>query len=138
MLSFISKALDVVIGTFSDRRRVRFRTHIAVFGGSDVPQVFLNLTNLSTRRGIEVTHVWVEGDSQQIPAIRSERPLPKHLDPDESWETWIALADIPEPARVDVLRRGRARLSTGRTVRSRPDPGVPSMGSVPGGSAPEA
>jgi hypothetical protein len=61
-----------------------------------------------------------------------ERPLPKRLKPDEIWETWIPLQNIPETFLDEGYHLGRIRLSTGKIIRSRKDKKVPSIGFVPG------
>ena len=61
------------------------------------------------------------------------RPLPKRLKPDETWESWLDVADVPKSCRDKAFTLARARLSNGSVVKSRRgDP--PPVGQVPGGS----
>jgi hypothetical protein len=70
-----------------DRRKLRLTVHRAFFGtGQEC--FFINATNLSRDRKLEITHVWFDLDSQ-VHAMPADRPLPKRLEPDETWETWI-------------------------------------------------
>jgi len=127
------KLLGFLVVTLQDLRRVRFRSHRAFFQGSPDEKLFLTVTNLSRTREIEITHVWVAG-SKQVHALPAERPLPKRLRPDEIWETWVTLGSVAEADLPRILKLGRARLSTGRIVRSLPDAAIPGVGFVPGGS----
>jgi hypothetical protein len=61
------------------------------------------------------------------------RPLPKRLEPQETWETWIRVAVVPNLESDEVWNLARARLSTGEIVRSHYNDGVPTPGTVPGG-----
>jgi TIR domain len=114
------------------RRRLRLTVHVAVFDHSGELCYFLNATNLSKEREIEITHVWLDA-SPPVHALQSSRRLPKRLKPDETWETWIPFRDVGMVPVNEALRLGRARLSTGEIIRSIPNEGVPSRGYVPGG-----
>jgi hypothetical protein len=61
-----------------------------------------------------------------------DRPLPKRLKPDETWETWVDVGRVPDVG-DKVYKLGRARLSTGVVIKSRKNAAVPEQGSVPGG-----
>jgi hypothetical protein len=82
-----------------DRRRIRFRVHRAAFISSGREALFFNLTNLSKAREIEITHVSI-ASSPPVAALQAERPLPKRLKPDESWETWVYVDMISPAARA--------------------------------------
>lgn len=58
------------------------------------PCYFINVTNMSLTREVEVTHVWFDC-SPEVDVFRSERPLPKRLKVDETWETWVLASDLP-------------------------------------------
>ena len=137
MVTVLLKLLGVLVATVQDLRRVRFRSHRAFLQGSPDEKLFLTVTNLSRTRDIEITHVWVDG-SKQVHALPAERRLPKRLRPDEIWETWVTLGSVAQADLPRVLKLGRARLSTGRIVRSLPDVAIPGVGFVPGGSRPRA
>src|SRR5712692_10678421 len=107
-----------VVGLLLSRvvtRQVRVRVHKARFVRAITQECyFVNITNISLNREVEVTHVWFECPGM-VPVVRDERPLPKRLKADETWETWIAGDEIPAALRdVDVFKLARARISTGR------------------------
>jgi hypothetical protein len=116
-----------------EARVLDVRIHRAFFSGDDQECHFVNLTNLSPRRVLEVTHVWYEDEAQHIPIIQVSRPLPVRLELDQSWETWIESSRLPSLHGQDTMSRFRARISTGSVFASRANPSVPPMGMVPGG-----
>jgi len=89
------------------------------------------VTNLSPKREIVVTHVWVEANPD-VQILNSQRPLPARLKTDAPWETWVALDALPSGTE-NVEWRGRVRLSTRKVLRSRLSPDVPPAGFVPNG-----
>jgi hypothetical protein len=114
------------------RRHVRLTVHKAHFIESGRECYFINVTNLSRNREIEVTHVWFD-TVHQVHALERDRPLPKRFKPDETWETWVDVGRIPSELGESVYRLGRARLSTGAIIKSRKNVDVPHAGDVPGG-----
>ena len=89
----------------------------------------MNATNLG-ERPVELTHVWFETEPkvfQQNPM----RPLPKRLEPDESWETWFSVSAIPV-GEEEAFLLARVRLSSDKVVKSRKRENVPEFGMVPG------
>jgi serine/threonine protein kinase len=114
-------------------RVLALRVHRAYFGGEPPECYFINLTNLSPRRALEITHIWYEDETHHIPVIRASRPLPVRIDVDRSWETWITSQSLPPHHRDDACRRFRARISTGTVFASQENPDVPPIGTVPGG-----
>jgi hypothetical protein len=120
---------DALRGFGQRRRKVRVLVHIAFFQGDQQAQWFVNVTNLSLARDVEVTGVWVAA-SPRIPVMPAQRPTPKRLKPEESWETWLPAAAVAHV--TDVERRFRVRLSSGKVVKSRPNKHVPPAGWVPG------
>ncbi len=130
-----------VVGLWLSRRvqrRVQVKVHMAAFGGVPPICYFVNVTNVSLNREVEVTHVWFES-SPPIPVLPEERPLPKRLKADESWQTWIEVGRLPAGVTVgEVYRLARVRLSTGQVFRSKQNKNVPSVGYVPGGDPPKA
>jgi len=100
-------------------RRLKLRVHQAQFVNNRVLYYFINATNLSANRTLEVTHVWYEDEeNNHIPVLKDSRPLPVRLDIDQSWETWIAVSKIPEPNRFTAFENFRARISTGTVFKS--------------------
>jgi hypothetical protein len=106
--------------------RARFQT-----GGQE--HYFVNVTNLSEDREVEITHVWFETEPI-VNVMRPDRPLPKRLKPDEPWETWISVDELPIKKDKQVYKLGRVRMSTGAIVKSQENRQVPSIGFVPGGN----
>lgn len=133
MIFDILKAILEPLGSlFGDRRIIRFTVHRAFFMRSGRECFFLNVTNLSRTREIEITHVWFD-TAPKVSALEPDRPLPKRLKPDESWETWIDAARLPAESHESAFRLGRLRLSTGTVIRSKKNKNVPPQGAVPGG-----
>lgn len=114
-------------------RLLDVRVHRAFFSADDEECHFVNLTNLSPSRVIEVTHVWYEDETHNIPILQASRPLPVRLELDQSWETWIQSSRLPTLHRHDAFSRFRARISTGSVFVSRANASVPPSGMVPGG-----
>jgi hypothetical protein len=116
------------------RRRVRVRTHAAAFEGSNELCIMINVVNLG-QRPIVVTHVWL-GEAAPLHINNRHRPLPRRLEPDEPWETWLPLSELGSLLRIldaeQILRSARVRLSTGRVIKARPNRDVPALGAVPG------
>ncbi len=129
--NILESAVRLVAPEFINRRRVRFLVHTAVFDGESDVAFFLNLTNLSRNREIEVTHVWFE-TTPPVGVLPAERPLPKRLKPDETWETWVYLKDVPGAFETSVTGLARARLSSGQKLSAKENKDVPPVGSVPG------
>lgn len=115
------------------KRKIRFTIHYAYFKGIKDKYLFLNVTNLSTERKIEITHVYFQKHTGQIPVIQNDRPLPKRLKPDETWETWYRFENLPVSIKRNPYNKGRVRLSTGKIIKSRFNKNVPDTGTVPGG-----
>jgi hypothetical protein len=114
------------------RRRLRLAVHRAFFLATGQECYFVNATNLSKTREIEITHVWFD-TTPPVHLLRPERPLPKRLKPDETWETWIEVSAIPGVEISQAFTLGRARLSNGKIIKSCENRNVPPVGQVPGG-----
>ncbi len=117
---------------FGDRRRLRVLVHRAFLTATGQECFFVNVTNLSHNREIEITHIWFDCDPQ-IPALQPARRLPKRLKPDETWETWVEVNKIPSALQQDAYTLARARLSTGKVIKSEENTAVPHAGTIPGG-----
>lgn len=112
--------------------QLRVTLHVARFVRTGTQCCFINVTNLAGA-DVELTHVWMATTPATFPET-PDRPLPKRLRPQESWETWIPLSQLPAmKADEDLNRLGRARLSTGVVAESVANESVPPSGSVPGG-----
>jgi hypothetical protein len=116
---------------WGDRRTLRVLVHRASFIGGGPDCYFVNVTNLSTNREVEITHVWFATDPQ-VHVMQPTRPLPKRLKPDESWETWIPVTALPIKEDEQVFRLGHVRLSNDSIVKSKKRRYVPSAGFTAG------
>jgi hypothetical protein len=136
ILDIIKTVLEKMWSGFSSRRNVQVLVHMAFFN-SGAPCFFINVANLSKDREVEITHVWFDF-SPQISVLQPERPLPKRLKPDESWETWIEVHRMPSEAleSESIYHLARVRLTSGRIIKSRRNLDVPDKGTVPGGPPP--
>jgi hypothetical protein len=64
----------------------------------------------------------------RVPVL--QRPLPVRLKPDQSWDTWVSVAALPQIVLREALTLAHARLSNGAVVRSEPNTNVPNFGMV--------
>lgn len=112
---------------------IRLCTHQARFNSAPEIYYFVTVTNLSNKEPIEVTHVWYEDIDTHIPVLVQDRPLPKRLEPQEIWETFLLKKDLPEYLQNDAYLSFRIRTSSGKIYSSIKDGSVPPYGSVPGG-----
>lgn len=129
MWDLLGPLTGALAGWHQRRRRLRVLVHRAAFVGDSSEHVFIKVTNLSDRREVEVTHIWFATDPP-VHVLNPSRPLPARLRLDETFETWIPVADVPEAA--DIERLGRVQLSNGKVVRSRRNKRVPPVGNVAG------
>ena len=126
-----NKLADWGWSALKDRRRLRLTVHVAAFDGAEARCFFVNATNLSRNRELEITHVWFDCQPP-VAILQPKRPLPKRLGPDETWETWVEVGEVPSAAWDDVFELARARLSTGAVIKSKKNRTVPIQGNVPG------
>jgi len=119
-------------GLWRHRRKLKVLVHRARFetGGPEC-YYFVNVTNLSKDRDVEITHVWFE-TVPQVHVMQPTRPLPKRLKPDEPWETWIPVDKLPTKDEEQVFTLGRVRMSNDAVAKSKKRRYVPSRGFVPG------
>lgn len=89
-------------------------------------QLFIKITNESERE-VEVTHVWLETNPPHH-VVEEIHRLPKRLQPDETYEVWVAVDAISRQVELEEL--GRVRISTGKVFRSRLNDTVPKEGFV--------
>jgi hypothetical protein len=75
--------------------------------------------------------VWLEA-VPNVPVLNGDRPLPRRLKPDESWETWLPFTQVPTMLLPHADSCFRVRLSTGRLVRSKANRDIPPIGDIPG------
>lgn len=117
-------------------RQLKVRVHRACFLEDKMNvYYFINITNISYRREVELTHVWYEDRDHNVSVMQPTRILPKRLQLDESWETWIPVKQIPENARHSAFESFRVRISTGDEFASIANSSVPHEGYVPGDPA---
>ena len=122
---------DIIIGgpQLVTTRSIRLRVHRAFFENNPIQHYFINAVNTSEAGEVAITHVWYEG-SRHVDILQAQRPLPLMLRPNEPWETWIRVMEIPNDP--DPFRNFRARLSTGEVFESEENRDVPPRGFVPG------
>jgi hypothetical protein len=111
------------------RRCVSVLVHRAYFVPGSPKHYFMKVVNLSPNREIEITHIWFD-TNPRVDNLNHDRPLPARLRTDESFETWMPVAALPDVPDVELL--GRVRLSSGKTVKSRLNKKVPPVGYVAG------
>ena len=122
---------DIIVGgpQPDTTRSIRVRVHRAFFERNPVvPYYFINVVNMSAAAEVVITHVWYEG-TRRVDVIEVQRPLPRMLRPNEPWETWIRVNDIPNDP--DPFRGFRVQLSTGEVFESEENRNVPPRGFVP-------
>jgi hypothetical protein len=93
---------------------------------------FVKITNMGRRR-VGVSHVWLDaGNGVAIPLLT--RPLPAYLEPDDTVEVWLSVAEAPPEFRIgdSGLARFRVKLTAGKVFHSKQNHSVPSMGYVAG------
>jgi hypothetical protein len=76
-----------ISGMWIDKRELRVTVHKACLGVPGIEHYFINVTNVSRNRELEITHVWFDLDPQ-IPVMPRERPLPKRLKPTFQLSSW--------------------------------------------------
>ena len=102
------------------QQKLKLTVHLAVFTYNELLCYFINATNLSDRE-VEITHVWFECPSGQVPALQQDRPLPKRVKPDETWETLVEARNLPNLPEAELVCLGRVRLSTWQIVKAKPN-----------------
>jgi hypothetical protein len=113
------------------RRKVSVLAHRAAPLGTSSECYYMKVVNLSKDRDIEITHIWYE-TNPPLHNLNSDRPLPARLRPDETFETWVPVAALPEPDAPNVEQLGCVRLSSGKVAKSRLNKHVPPIGYVGG------
>jgi hypothetical protein len=104
--------------------------HRAFFQVPGAPECFfIKVTNLSSSREIEVTHIWFATEPR-VDVLNQARRLPARLRLDETFETWIPVSAIPAVRHVES--KARVRLSTGKVIKSKLDKRIPPLGYVAG------
>lgn len=112
------------------RRHVRVMVHRAFFQVPGAPECFfIKVTNLSSSREIEVTHIWFATEPR-VDVLNQERRLPARLRLDETFETWIPVSAVPAVRHVGS--KVRVRLSNGKVIKSKLDKHIPPLGNVAG------
>jgi hypothetical protein len=129
--SILANLANFFTDKYNSQRKVRFTIHRAFFQTNRVECLFLTVTNLSVDRDIELTHIYLEG-STQVNVKQTDRPLPVRLKPDEIWETFIKVQNVPPDILVSPYNKGRARLSTGKVYVSKKNKSIPNQGTIPG------
>src|SRR3972149_2529109 len=111
MLEWIATPLGWARDAFLGRRQVVLKVHRAILIEGHRDCYFVNVTNHSRDREVEVTHIWFECEPR-VHVLQRDRPLPKRLRADETWETWLDVSLLPPAVRDVSFKLARARLST--------------------------
>jgi hypothetical protein len=121
---------DLATGWQQRRRHVRVMVHRAFFQVPCAPEcLFIKVTNLSSSREIEVSHIWFATEPR-VNVLNQERRLPARLRLDETFETWIPVSAVPAVRLVES--KVRVRLSSGKIIKSKLDKRIPPLGYVAG------
>lgn len=113
MIQTVLQWLFQIIGL---TQRIRVRCHRAVILPNGPGCFFVNVTNISINRDVELNHVWLDY-TPEIHLLNPHRVLPHCLKPGESWETWIEVDNIPLSYHDTVFDNALVRLSNGRVFR---------------------
>jgi hypothetical protein len=132
ILDIVKTALGWLWSAFGAWRRVRVKVHRAILLRDQRDCYFINVTNCSQSKDVVITHIWFDSNPK-VHVMNPDRPLPVRLKPDEPWETWVEASRLPPEERSKAYNLGRARLSTGKVIKSKENKGVPSIGDIPGG-----
>jgi hypothetical protein len=130
---------DQARGWQQRRRRVRVLVHRGIFLPAPPEYNFMKVVNLSPSREIEITHVWFD-TNPPVHIDNRARPLPVRLRLDETFETWVPVAAVPDAPNVERLggvllsaARSSSRDATRRSRRWAPWPGQGPGSSWPAG-----
>lgn len=129
--TLLFKILDLLLFFAGGIKRVVVRVHRANLSPGNIDCYFINVTNNSPTRDVEITHVWL-ATVREVHLVNNARPLPKRLKSDETWETWIPFELVSLAEREQVYILARVRLSTGKVFASKRRDFVPPVGRVPG------
>ncbi len=135
--AFFSKVFSWIFGKlFSSivktTRHVVVTSHAGILESSGLPCQFVKITNLSISRKAVLTEVWFQLNANKVFVVNLERPMPKELQPEEQWETWIALAEIQIGFHNAAAKLARVKLSDGTVHESKPTENVSERGFVAG------
>jgi hypothetical protein len=128
MIQTVLQWLFQIIGL---TQRIRVLCHRALILPNGPECFFINITNISLQREVELTHVWLDY-TPEIHVLNPHRVLPQCIKPGRSWETWIAVNNVPLSYHDTVFDNTLIRLSNGRIFRSRKNNHVPITGFIPG------
>jgi len=125
--SVIQAGGDVNVNTRPEPhpRTVRVLAHRATHLGNGIEHYFIKIINTTPDAYVEVTHVWFQND-QRVDLLDPQ--LPSRIRPNETWETYIPVANIPQDA--DALRHFHAVLSTLERFTSEPNTDVAPIGRI--------
>lgn len=121
--------LFTLIGLARYKGKVKVRVHVAeLLEDRGVAHYFINVTNL-TNDLIVITHTTIGA----VSVLNPSRPMPRSLQPGESWETWVSkkYADRRSGS-IYLLNKAVVHLSNGKVIRSKRRRNVPKEGFIPG------
>lgn len=128
----VSHVFGKLISCFKFLRKVEVTSHSGVLESSGCYCQFIKVTNLSKTRKVVLTEVWFQLNTKRTPVVNNARPMPIVLQPEEQWETWIELSDIPSGFHNAAAKLARVKLSDGKVLESKPTKNVSDRGFVAG------
>ena len=81
--------------------KLRLAVHRAFFA-SGPECFFVNATNIGAQTDLEITHIWFE-TKPPFYFMQPDRPLPKRLRPQETWETWVRVDALGSRAKQQIF-----------------------------------
>jgi hypothetical protein len=112
---------------------LRVFSHIACFKVRPTDNFyFVSVANCSAAP-VTITHVHYRDADLSIPVSPADRQLPRLLQPGEAWDTFIAVAAIPDQFRFSAYDKFVVRLASGDLYRSVKNDSVLPEGAVAGG-----
>jgi hypothetical protein len=109
---------------------IRVLVHKAYFLNNPAQQFFIKVVNVTPNIDVEVTHVWFENDIGTMDIMNDIAPLPRRLKQNETYETWVSVADIPEDG--DIFHHFMVMVSTGEIFPSQQNVTVRPFGYIAG------
>ena len=127
--SVIQAGRDINVNVGSQRKlpTLRVLAHRAYFINNPTEHFFIKIVNITPDYDVEVTHVWYQ-NARRLDIL--SRPLPVRLRPNETWETYAPVSNIPHD--LDAFKHFHVLISTGEVFTSEHNRDVPPAGYVAG------
>ena len=117
MADIILWILDQVVSLLHSKTSVSVLVHEAYFLDSSFKSLhfFVKIINTSKNSPVEITHVWVQDNGFDKEILT--RPLPKKIEINTTWETWIPKFQIED--KINVYNNFRVMSLTGKVYKSK-------------------